>query len=547
MSDRVVKRALISVFDKTGLIDFGKALVELGVEIISSGGTANALQEAGIAATPVEKVTGFPEMMNGRVKTLHPMIHAGILADRNVTGHMVDLERHQIEPVDLVCVNLYPFVKVTSQKDCSFADAIENIDIGGPSMLRSAAKNHAHVVVLTSVEQYQSVIDQMRANNGCVDGRTRLALAQKAFELTAEYDVHIQQYLKDHNPDRQKRSPFDGKLLTAFSRQADLRYGENPHQKAALYLDVKSVPGGWSNIKQLSGKELSFNNIVDANAALELIMEFNKPAACVIKHTNPCGAAVSDDIVEAYRKAYLGDPIAAMGGIVAVNRTVEADLAEAIVDCLQRWGRDAGAGAFFAEIIIAPHFASDAVDVLTTRKKWGQDVRLLQVEGWDGQGGMLLDDCNLSGWDLKRVRGGLLAQSRDQLSLNQSQWQVVSKTKPTEQQLEDLRLAWLVCKHVKSNAIVLVKDGALVGAGAGQMSRVTSSRLAAELAGDRARGSVLASDAFFPFRDGVDAAVAAGATAVIEPGGSKKDQEVIAAADEHSIPMIFTGVRHFKH
>jgi len=547
MSERPIKRALISVYDKTGLVEFGKALAAMGVQIISSGGTGRALREAGVDAVAVDEVTGFPEMMHGRVKTLHPRIHAGILADRDNADHVADMEKHGIEPIDLVCVNLYPFVQVTSQPSCTLGHAIENIDIGGPTMVRAAAKNHKHVVVVTSPAQYDTVIEQMRAHNGCVDAATRMRLAQAAFALTAEYDVYIQQYLAEQLGGDSQGSPFGDRLLATFNKQADLRYGENPHQKAALYVDAKASPAGWGGVKQLSGKELSFNNIMDANAALELIVEFDQPAACVIKHTNPCGAAVADNIVEAYRKAYLGDPIAAMGGIIAVNRAVDTALGEAIAECLQRWGKAAGAGAFFAEVVIAPSFTETAIEVLTTRKTWGQAVRLLSVDGWDGCSYPRLNENTLAGWDMKRVRGALLVQGKDQSGLDESQWKVVSKAKPTDKQLVDLRLAWLTCKHVKSNAIVLVNDGALVGVGAGQMSRVTSSRLAAELASDRAKGSVLGSDAFFPFRDGVDAAAAAGVTAIIEPGGSKRDEEVIAAADEHGMVLIFTGVRHFKH
>jgi len=367
MNNQPIRRALISVYDKTGLTDFARALVELGVHIISSGGTAKALQEAGIAATPVEEVTDFPEMMHGRVKTLHPRIHAGILADRSVAQHMADLEKHQIEPIDLVCVNLYPFIKVTSQDDCSMGRAVENIDIGGPTMVRAAAKNHAHVAIVTSPEQYEAIIQQMQANNGCLDMASRLELAQAAFALTAEYDVHIQQYFQDQIAGDAEQKSFSSSLLAAMPKEADLRYGENPHQRAALYLDAKAVPAGWGGIRQLAGKDLSFNNIMDANAALELIVEFDAPAVCVIKHTNPCGVGVADDIVEAYRKAYLGDPNSAMGGIIAVNRPVEDKLAEAVIDCLGRWGKSAGAGAFFAEVIIAPEFTDQAVEILTTR------------------------------------------------------------------------------------------------------------------------------------------------------------------------------------
>jgi phosphoribosylaminoimidazolecarboxamide formyltransferase/IMP cyclohydrolase len=548
MSNLPVKTALVSVFDKTGVIDFAKGLISQGVRIISTGGTCKLLQENGVDVIPVEKVTGFPEMMHGRVKTLHPKVHAGILADRDVPEHMQSLKEHEIDTIDLVCVNLYPFVKVTSDPACSLANAIENIDIGGPTMVRSSAKNHKHVAIVTSPAQYDIILDQLKANNNKIDYPTRMKLAQAAFKMTAEYDIHIQQYLDGQIEKRDDVSVFPGKMLAAFEKTTDLRYGENPHQNAALYMDAKSVPGGWGNIKVLSGKELSFNNIVDANAALELCMEFTeKPTVCVIKHTNPCGCASDDDIIEAYRRAYLGDPNAAMGGIIAINRTIEADLAEAIMTSLQRWGKDAGAGAFFAEIIIAPSFTPEAVNVIQTLKPWGQNVRLLEVPDWTGKEKIDLPDDTLGGWDMKRIRGGVLAQNRDDLGLNEGDWKVVGNVKPTEKQMTELRFAWLVCKHTKSNAIVLAKDNTLLGAGAGQMARINSARLACGFAGEEAKGSVMASDAFFPFRDSIDQAHKDGITAIIEPGGSKRDEEVIQAANEHNIALIFTGTRHFRH
>jgi len=549
MPNATIRTALISVYDKTGIVDFARTLAGMGVKIISTGGTFKLLEKEGIAVVPVESVTGFPEMMHGRVKTLHPMIHGGILADRDVPEHLQAMQQHHIAPIDLVCVNLYPFVKVTSDPKCTFADAIENIDIGGPSMVRSASKNHKHVVVVTSPSQYQLVLDELKNNNGKVNSTMRLRLAFDAFRMTSEYDYHISEYLNSKDPLEQgSTSIFPRKLIMAYDRQGDLRYGENPHQKAALYYDPKQVPGGWGHIKVLSGKELSFNNIVDANAALELCMEFTaKPTVCIIKHTNPCGVASDDNIVEAYRRAYLGDPNAAMGGIIAVNRAIDSDLAEAIVDSLARWGKAAGAGAFFAEIIIAPIFTSQALEILTTRKPWGKDVRLLEVRDWTGKEKLEIPELSHSGWDLKRIRGGMLAQTRDDLGLNEDQWQIVGAAKPTEKQMEDLRFAWLVCKHTKSNAITLAKNNTLLGAGAGQMARINSARLACEFAGQETKGSVMASDAFFPFRDSIDQAAKVGITAVIEPGGSKRDAEVIQAANEHNIVLIFTGTRHFRH
>jgi len=546
MSQRQVETALLSVYDKTGLVEFARGLAELGIRLISSGGTAKALREAGLQVTSVDEITQWPEMLGGRVKTLHPKIHGGILADRDKADHQQDLAKHQIMPIDLVCVNLYPFVKVTSDPACTLPVAIENIDIGGPTMVRASAKNHKDVVIVTSPDQYAQVLDLLRGHDRRVDPSTRLKLALAAFRTTAEYDTYIQDFLADQIP-AASDAAWPNKLLFTFAKTAEMRYGENPHQRAALYVDPKPVPGGWGGIKQLGGKELSFNNLVDANAAMELVMEFTEPAVAVIKHTNPAGVGVDADIVEAYRKAYLGDPNAAMGGIVAVNRPVEAELAEAIMASLQRWGKAAGAAAFFAEIVIAPRFSGEAIDVLATRKPWGKDVRILAVEGWAGTGPVPLPPDRLAGWDLKRLRGALLVQTRDELSLNESDWKVVSKAQPTPEMMKDIRGAWLVCKHVKSNAIVLFENGMLIGAGAGQMARVNSARLAKELAAGRGKHPVLASDAYFPFRDGVDQAAEAGVVAVIEPGGSKRDDEVIAAADEHGMVLIFTGTRHFRH
>ncbi len=550
MRDVKVRCAILSVYDKSGIVEFAKGLSELGIRIISTGGTAKLIKENGIEVVPIEDITGFPEMMDGRVKTLHPKIHGGILAKKDNPEHIEAMKKYGIESIDMVCVNLYPFVKVTSQENCSFEDAIENIDIGGPTMIRSAAKNHQYVVVVTSPKYYGFILDELRRNDCKVGYEIRLLLAREAFRLTAEYDYYIQDYLADNLPkcEDESVSVFPSAWLNLSYKVKDLRYGENPHQKSALYYDAKSVRSGWGDIKQLGGKELSFNNIVDANAALELVMEFTeKPTCCVIKHTNPCGCACDEDIVEAYRKAYLGDPNAAMGGIIAFNRKINAELADAIMDSLARWGKDAGAGAFFAEIIIAPDFDEDAIEIIRTKKRWGENVRLLKVNGWNGKERVNLPEDKLAGWDVKRVRGGFLIQTRDEVGLNEDQWKVVSKRRPTEDELRDLKFGWLVCKHVKSNAIVVVKGERLLGVGAGQMSRVNSTRLATEQAGDECKGAVLASDAFFPFRDSIDYAHKLGITAVIEPGGSKRDEEVIQAADEYDIALVFTGVRHFKH
>lgn len=558
MTTTTTRRALISVYDKTGVADFARSLCDLGFEVLSTGGTARLLDEAGIPVTKVETVTGSGEMLQGRVKTLHPNIHAGILADRSKDDHLAQLQSAGIAPIDLVCVNLYPFEKVTADPSCTLPVAIENIDIGGPTMLRAAAKNHSSVIVVSDPAQYEPVLSALQSGNGQIDQQLRLELATAVYRKTSAYDAAITAYLSKHHnsqtvDDSTSDQAFPETLSVGFDRTATMRYGENPHQAAAMYVESsdsqwsQTVPASWKSIRTLSGKELSYNNIIDANAALEMILEFDQPAAVVIKHNNPCGAAVDESIIEAYRKAYLGDPNAAMGGIVAVNRPVDESLADAIVESLSRYGKAAGAAAFFAEIVIAPTFEPKGLEIMQQRKKWGSDVRLLEVAGWDGSKASVVPAGSASAWEFKRIRGGLMVQSRDDVSCNEDQWRVVSKKTPTEQQMVDLRLAWILAKHVKSNAIVLVKDGQMVGVGAGQMARVNSSRLARELAGDKATGSVLASDAFFPFRDGVDQAAEGGVTAMIEPGGSKRDDEVIAAANEHGMAMIFTGTRHFRH
>ena len=541
MEDVPIRRALISVFDKTGIAEFAKALAEAGVEMISSGGTAKAIEAAGVKVRYVQEWTGFPEMLGHRVVTLHPKVHGAILALRDDPDHQADMKKYGIEPLDLVCVGLYPFEQAVAKDDCTLADAVEMIDIGGPAMVRAAAKNHKFVTVVTNSDQYAAVLEEMAANDGSVSFPLRRRLAWEAFALTAHYDTAISGYLAQELGDN-----LPDKITISYTKAADLRYGENPHQNGAFYVGTDASEPCIARAKLLGGKPISYNNYFDANGALELVKDFDEPTVAIIKHANPAGCAVDDDLVEAYRKAYFGDVNAAMGGIVAVNRPVTEQLAAAIVETYKRWGKAAGAGGFFAEIVITPKFEGDSLEVFRSREGWGRDVRLLEV-------GELTGKRNKEKF-LKYVVGGAIIQDRDLLGLNEDQWKVVSKRTPDEREMADLRFAWLVCKHVKSNAIVLAKDRALLGAGAGQMSRVNSARLAGIIAKDYGGGDavdtagcVLASDAFFPFPDSLDWAVDAGATAVIEPGGAKKDPDVVARADELGLAMIFTGTRHFNH
>ncbi|MCS7308987.1 MAG: bifunctional phosphoribosylaminoimidazolecarboxamide formyltransferase/IMP cyclohydrolase [Armatimonadota bacterium] len=533
-----IRRALLSVSDKTGIVPFASALHRMGIQLLSTGGTARLLQEADIPVTPVEQVTGFPEMLEGRVKTLHPAIHAGILADRRKPEHLQALREAGIEPIDLVCVNLYPFESTVARPDVSLDEAIENIDIGGPTMVRAAAKNHESVVIVVDPADYDAVVEEMRASGGGVSLETRRRLAAKAFAHTAFYDAQIASYL------RQQFTPenlFPQELTVALRKAQELRYGENPHQQAAFY----RVPGfsepSIATARQLHGKELSYNNLLDCDAALELVKEFahDRPTCVIIKHTNPCGVAVADMLPDAVERARLADPVSAFGGIMALNRPVDAATAEKIT-----------APNTFFECLIAPAFTEDALPILTEKKKWGANLRLLEV-------GALT--APQEGWTLRGLTGSVLVQTRDVLLLQHPHTPagqtphtlqaltVVTARQPTDAELEQLLFAWKVVKHVKSNAIVLARDWVIVGVGAGQMNRVQSVRLAAEAAGERAKGAVLASDAFFPFPDNVEVAAAAGVTAIIQPGGSVKDQEVIAAADRLGVAMVFTGMRHFRH
>ena len=518
-----VRRALISVSDKTGIVDFARALRSLGVEILSTGGTYKLLVEEGIEATEVSDYTGFPEMMDGRVKTLHPKVHGGILGRRGTDDNV--MEEHGIAPIDMVVVNLYPFAETVAKPNCDLPTAIENIDIGGPTMVRSSAKNHQFVNIVVNASDYQSVLDEMMQNNGATCLATRYQLAVKAFEHTAMYDGMIANYLGAMNCEGEKRA-FPDTFNTQYELAQTMRYGENPHQKAAFYVERKPSEASVSTAKQLQGKELSFNNVADTDAALETVKQFEQPACVIVKHANPCGVAVADDIKTAYDLAFATDSESAFGGIIAFNRELDADTAQAIVD------------RQFVEVIIAPSIAREAQHVLSDK----QNVRVLVCGS--------LKDSKVSGLDYKRVTGGLLVQDRDAGMVNKADLKVVTKNVPSDEQMDDLLFAWKVAKMVKSNAIIYAKDGRTIGVGAGQMSRVNSARIAAikaEHAGLEVAGAVMASDAFFPFRDGIDNAAAVGIKAVIQPGGSMRDDEVIAAADEHGMAMVFTGMRHFRH
>ncbi len=512
----IVQRALISVSDKTGLIEFARGLLELGAEIISTGGTARALREAGLAVTPVSEVTGFPEILDGRVKTLHPRIHGGILARRE-DAHQKQLAEHGIAPIDLVAVNLYPFKETVAKEGVTLEEAIENIDIGGPAMIRAAAKNYRHVLVVVSPKYYSEVLKALRA--GRIDEEFRMLLALEAYSHVCAYDAAIAGYLRKIWGETER---FPSTMVLTGELAQILRYGENPHQRAAFYRAPQVSGACVGSAVQLAGKELSYNNILDLNAAFELVREFADPTVVIVKHNNPCGAASAGELAEAYRKAYEGDPVSAFGGIVACNRTVDAATAEEMTK-------------IFLEAVIAPDFTGEALAVLATK----QNLRCLKTGPITGQTGDLLD--------VRKVNGGFLLQEADRETVIPERMQVVTKVHPTEEQLAELAFAMTIVKHVKSNAIVVTKDRQLIGVGAGQMNRVGSARLALAQAGERARGAVLASDAFFPFRDTVDEAARAGIAAIIQPGGSLRDEESIAACNEYGIPMVFTGMRHFKH
>jgi len=517
-----IQRALLSVSDKTGLVDFARALAAQGVELLSTGGTAKAIRDAGLAVIDVADYTGFPEMLDGRVKTLHPKVHGGILARRDLPEHVATMSEHGLPYIDLVCVNLYPFVATVS-KPHTLDDAIENIDIGGPAMVRSSAKNYRFVAIVTDPADYPALVTEMQANGGALTDATRFNLAKKAFTHTAEYDGAISNYLTALN-ENNEREAFGEKLNLQFTRAQVCRYGENPHQAGAFYVEANAPAGTISTARQIQGKELSYNNIADTDAALECVKLFDAAPACVIvKHANPCGVACGANLLEAYNRAYQTDPESAFGGIIAFNGRLDGATAAAIVE------------RQFVEVIIAPEVSPEASAAVAAKK----NVRLLECGAWSG---------SVTQFDMKRVAGGLLVQDADVLL--HGELKTVTTRVPTAQEMDDLLFAWRVAKFVKSNAIVYARDRMTVGVGAGQMSRINSARIAtikAEHAGLPVPGSVMASDAFFPFRDGIDQAAAAGIKAVIQPGGSMRDDEVIAAANEHGIAMVFTGTRHFRH
>jgi phosphoribosylaminoimidazolecarboxamide formyltransferase/IMP cyclohydrolase len=527
---RPIKRALLSVSDKTGIVDFARSLSQKGVDILSTGGTAKLLAENGIKVTEASDYTGHPEIMDGRVKTLHPKIHGGILARRGIDEAV--MAENNISAIDIVVVNLYPFAEAVSDKNCTLANAIENIDIGGPTMVRAAAKNHKDVTIVVNASDYDRVLAEMNTNNDSLTYQTRFDLAIAAYEHTAAYDGMIANYFGKMLPAYGKETAtemqdnqFPRTINSQFIKKEDLRYGENSHQNAAFYVEANPEEASVSTATQLQGKALSYNNIADTDAALECVKEFQEPACVIVKHANPCGVSIGDNILAAYEGAYRTDPTSAFGGIIAFNRELDADTAEAIVS------------RQFVEVIIAPSISDAAAQIVAAKP----NLRLLECGQWD---------TTTTELDIKRVNGGLLVQDRDQGKVASDELKVVTKRQPTEDEMRDLQFCWKVAKYVKSNAIVYVKNSMTIGVGAGQMSRVYSAKVAGIKAADEnleVKGSVMASDAFFPFRDGLDAAAEAGITAVIQPGGSMRDDEVIAAADEHGIAMVFTGMRHFRH
>jgi phosphoribosylaminoimidazolecarboxamide formyltransferase/IMP cyclohydrolase len=527
-----VRRALLSVSDKTGVVPFASGLVELGVGLISTGGTARVLREAGLPVTDVAEITGFPEMLDGRVKTLHPRIHGGLLSIRGNPEHERQIAAEGIAPIDLVAITLYPFETTIGKPDVSLAQAIENIDIGGPAMLRSAAKNFQDVAVLVDPADYSMVLEELTRNHGALSPATRFALARKAFAHTARYDAMIAGFLEriELTPDGPRlsapaaRPSFPPLVHVRLERLQELRYGENPHQRAAFYRNL-DLAGGIASARQLHGKELSYNNIVDLHAAWELAREWTEPVVVIIKHTNPCGVATAGQLVQAYVRARETDPVSAYGGILAMNRPLDAAAAQEIAST-------------FVEAIITPGYAPEALTILRDKK----NLRLLEMPVETGDRG-----SGTGGFEMRQVSGGMLVQDRDDVDLDPTALKLVTRRAPTDAEMQALRFAWRVAKHVKSNAIVLATAQATVGIGAGQMSRVDSVRLARMKANFPTQETALASDAFFPFRDGVDAAAEAGVTAIVQPGGSVRDAEVVAAADEHGIAMVFTGIRHFRH
>lgn len=524
MDSPKIKRALLSVSDKNGLVDFAKGLSAAGVELVSTGGTRRALEEAGLSVTDVADYTGFPEMMDGRLKTLHPKVHGGILSRQDNPADVESMANHGIEAFELVVVNLYPFRETIARTGTTFDEAVEQIDIGGPTMVRAAAKNHVFVTIASSPDQYGEILSAVESTGSTtLDQRRQLAAA--AFDHTASYDGAIATYFSQQLDTEQ--SEFAPTVHVALRRKATLRYGENPHQPAAVYVLSDASGNAIVHAEQLSGKELSYNNLLDLDAALAAARSLPQPGVAVLKHNNPCGAASGTSLGEAMRKAWEGDPVSAFGSILGFNVPVDADAAE----CLAEPGK-------FVEAIVAPDFTPEALEILTTKPKWKANVRLLKTG---------LVEPGRAAVALRAIDGGYLAQRNDDLDDDETQWNVVTDAQPTEAQMADLRFGWIVCRQVKSNAIVLAKDQMLLGAGAGQMSRVDSVEIAIKKAGERVQGSSLASDAFFPFPDSIHHAAEAGIAAIIQPGGSRRDEEVIAACNEHGLPMVFTGCRHFRH
>ena len=525
-------KALISVSDKTGILEFAQALHALNIELVSTGGTAKLLAEHGLPVTEVAQVTDFPEMLDGRVKTLHPKVHGGLLARRDVPEHMAALKAHGIQTIDLLIVNLYPFEATVAKPGCTLEDAIENIDIGGPAMVRSAAKNWKDVAVLTDASQYAAVIDELKAQ-GKVSDKTRFALSVAAFNRISNYDAAISDYLSSYNLDDHTRTEYPAQSNGRFVKLQDLRYGENPHQTAAFYRDLYPAPGSLVTAVQLQGKELSYNNIADADAAWECVKSFAESACVIVKHANPCGVAVGANALECYTKAFQTDPTSAFGGIIALNRTVDAAAAQQI-------------SKQFVEVLMAPAYSPEALEIFKAKA----NVRVLQIALPEFKAGGSAFEQGRNAQDIKRVGSGLLIQTADNHELQLADLKVVTQVQPTPAQLQDLLFAWKVAKYVKSNAIVFCANGMTMGVGAGQMSRLDSARIASIKAGHAGlslQNTVVASDAFFPFRDGLDVVVDAGANCVIQPGGSVRDPEVIAAADERGVAMVFSGVRHFRH
>lgn len=514
-----IKRALISVFSKKGIVDFGRELNTLGIEILSTGGTTRTLQEAGIPVREISKYTQSPSMLKGRVKTLHPKIHGALLAIRDNPEQMEEIKKYNLELIDMVVINLYPFLEVTEKEGISLEEALENIDIGGPTMLRSAAKNFPYVAALSNPEQYPHVLRELKENNCFLSKDTCFDLAIRVFQEVSTYNSFIARYLA-----KQRNQKFPDILNLSFKKQEELRYGENPHQKAAFYQGEKKT--GLSAARKISGKELSFNNFLDLDAALSIIREFKEPAVVVIKHNNPCGAGCAPNLADAFKKAYGGDPLSAFGSIIGLNRRVDIATAEEIASPDK-----------FIEAIIAPDYQEEALEILKTKQKWGKKVRILKING----------SLAKEEWDIRKITGGILLQEQDKETYTSESLKTVTQREPTSKERDDLLFAWLLSKWVKSNAIVLAKDETVVGVGAGQMSRIDACLLALKKAGQRARGAVLASDAFFPFPDVVEEAMKRGVTALIQPGGALGDKEIIKAANEYEMAMLFTGIRHFRH